>query len=225
MFFDPVYFLFAIPGLLLAMWAQARVQMTYHAAQHVPASMTGAKAARTILDRAGLWDVQIEMQEGHLSDHYDPRHKVLRLSRAVYQERSAAAVGIAAHEAGHALQDAEGYAPLVVRNAAVGTASFGSGAGIWMVFLGFLMQIGPLVYLGIGLFSVFVFFQLVNLPVEFNASTRAKERLGALGIADGPQLAHVNRMLSAAALTYVAATLTAVLQLLYLLVRFTGNRE
>jgi hypothetical protein len=183
--------------------------------------MSGAEAARRVLDSAGLYDVQIELVQGYLSDHYDPRHKVLRLSPQVYQNRSMAAVGVAAHEAGHALQDAHNYLPLMVRNAAVPAASFGSGISWVLIMVGlFLSQ--TMVWLGIAAFACVVFFQIVNLPVEFNASSRAKEQLAMLGIVHGPDQQYVSKVLNAAAWTYVAGTLQSVLTLLYFLVRFGG---
>ena len=230
MMFDPMYFLIIAPALILGMWAQMRIRSTYAVAQRLAAPLSGAAAARHVLDSAGLDDVQIEQIPGHLSDHYDPRHKVLRLSSEVYRSRSLAAVGIAAHEAGHAIQDARAYGPLVIRNAAVPIAGFGSGAAIWMVFLGAIFSIkipvlGLLVPIGIALFGAFVFFQLVNLPVEFNASSRAKAQLVDLGIVSPEELVYVNKVLNAAALTYVAATLQAILTLLYLVLRFAGGRD
>ena len=224
--FDPMHFLFAAPALLLALWAQWRVQSTYAISQRIPSPLSGAAAARYILDSAGLQRVAIQQIAGQLTDHYDPRDKVLRLSTEVYQSRSVAAVGIAAHEAGHAMQDAYAYAPLLIRNAAVSAAGFGSNLGFLLVFLGATLHMNPvLIWLGILLFSAVVFFQIVNLPVEFNASTRAKQHLLLLGIVDREQLVYVDKMLGAAALTYVAATLQAVMMLLYLIVRFGGNQE
>ncbi len=225
MFFDPMYFIFIAPALLLAFWAQLRIKATYAKAQNKPAPLSGAAAARHILESAGLQNVDIEQIPGHLSDHYDPRAKVLRLSQEVYGSRSLAAVGIAAHEAGHAIQDARQYFPLVVRNAAVPAASFGSNASIILLILGFIVQFQPLVLLGIGLFGAVVFFQVVNLPVEFNASSRAKAQLVNLGIVDQEGLRYVNKVLGAAAWTYVAATLQAILTLLYLVLRFAGGRD
>ena len=224
MFFDPWYFLFIGPALLLGFCAQMRIRSTYGKAQKVAARLSGAAAARHILDSAGLQQVAIEQVPGHLSDHYDPRHKVLRLSREVYHNRSMAAVGIAAHEAGHAIQDARNYVPLVLRNAAVPVAGFGSNFGMILVILGaFFSQ--TLVWVGIILFACVVVFQLVNLPVEFDASFRAKRQLVEHGIVDASDMTHVNKVLNAAALTYVAATLTAVMTLLYLVMRFGGNRS
>src|SRR5438874_17679 len=217
-FFIPGYFemlLFLLPAMILAGIAQLWVSSAYAKGERIPASMSGFAAARRILDAAGLNKVAIEAIPGRLSDHYDSREKVLRLSEDVYHGRSLAAVGIAAHESGHALQDAYGYLPLVVRNFAVPAASFGSSAGIWMLILGSLLHWSTLVLLGILVFSGVVFFQLVNLPVEFNASTRAKRLLVEEGIVNQYEMGPVNNVLNAAALTYVAATLHSILQLLY----------
>jgi uncharacterized protein len=223
-FFDPKYFLFVGPALLLALWAQMRMKMAYAAAQQLPAPLSGAAAARHILDSAGLNDVAIEEVPGELTDHYDPREKVLRLSTPVYNSRTLAAVGIAAHESGHALQDAKNYAPLAIRNAAVPVANFGSGVGIWMIILGaMLLHSHLLITIGIALFAGTVFFQLVNLPVEFDASNRAKVQLVQLGIIDQEGLVHVRSVLNAAAWTYVAATLESVMILLYYISRFGGS--
>jgi Zn-dependent membrane protease YugP len=219
MIFDPMYFLFIGPPLLLGLWAQYRIRSTYAQAQQIGAPFSGAVAARQILDSAGLEQVGIEQVPGHLSDHYDPRDKVLRLSPEVYRSNSLAAVGIAAHEAGHALQDAANYAPLVVRNAVVPVANFGSGAGIWMCLLGVMFQWQPLLMVGILVFSGVVFFQLVNLPVEFNASARAKAQLVELGIVPQNEMYYIEKVLNAAALTYVAATLQSVMTLLYYVMR------
>lgn len=213
--FDPVYFIFLAPAMLLAMWAQYRIRSTYGQASQVPARMSGSAAAREILDASGLRDVRIEMIPGQLSDHYDPRAKVLRLSPQVYQGRTAASVGIAAHEAGHALQDAQGYALMTVRNLAVPMANFGSGIGMLLMIAGFSIGLSGLMWVGLILFGGTAFFQIVNLPVEFNASSRAKYLLESLNIAGPQEMVYVRKVLSAAALTYVAATLQAVLQLLY----------
>ena len=219
MFFDPMYLLFLAPAILLALWAQMRVHSAYAQAQEQPAPLSGAAAARHVLDSAGLNNIEIEQIPGQLTDHYDPRQKVLRLSPQVYQSRSLAAVGIAAHEAGHAIQDARHYAPLVIRNAAVPVANFGSGFSMVLFVIGFLASLPALVWAGIALFAAVVFFQVVNLPVEFDASNRAKAQLVTLGIADQNQMVYVNRVLNAAAWTYVAATLQSLLTLLYLITR------
>lgn len=220
MIFDPKYFLIVGPAILLALWAQMMVKSAYARAQQQPASLSGAAAARYVLDSAGLQNIDIEMTPGHLSDHYDPRHKVLRLSQEVYQSRSLAAVGIAAHEAGHAIQDARHYAPLVIRNMAVPAAGFGSGVGWFLAVLGLVFTFPPLLLAGILLFSAVVFFQVINLPVEFNASSRAKEQLATLGIVGPSEMPYVRKVLNAAALTYVAATFQVILQLLYLIMAY-----
>jgi Zn-dependent membrane protease YugP len=191
----------------------------------MPAPLSGAAAARHILDSAGLNNVGIEMVPGHLTDHYDPRDKVLRLSEEVYQSSSLAAVGIAAHESGHALQDARNYAPLIIRNAAVPIAGFGSNAGLSMAVLGAVLNIPWLLLVGAVAFAGAVFFQVVNLPVEFNASSRAKAVLVDLGIINHDELYYVKKVLNAAALTYVAATLQAVLTLLYYVMRYMSSRD
>ena len=223
MFFDPMYFVYVAPALLLAMWAQWRVHSAYAAASQEPAPITGAAAARHILDSAGAVDVTIEQVPGRLSDHYDPRSKVLRLSPDVYHQRSLAAVGIAAHEAGHALQDAQGYALMSIRNAAVGVANLGSGLGVILLLVGLGIGLAQIAWLGILLFGGTVFFQLVNLPVEFDASNRAKAQLVSLGIVPQSEMRAVNNVLNAAPLTYVAATLQSILTLLYYASFLTGG--
>jgi Zn-dependent membrane protease YugP len=224
---DPLYWMLLAPALLLGLWAQMKVRSTFAAAQRVRAPMTGAAAARYVLDSAGLQNVAIEPVEGTLTDHYDPRHKVLRLSPEVYQEPSMAAVGIAAHEAGHAIQDARRYPLLVVRNAAVPIASFGGGISIFLLIIGAMLGAagGWLITAGIVTYSGVVFFQLVNLPVEFDASNRAKAQLAELGIVPRDQQEYVRNVLNAAAWTYVAGTLQAVMTLLYFVLRFGGSRD
>jgi len=221
--FDPRYFIFIGPAFLLGIYAQFKVKSTYAKAARLPARLSGAATARHILDEAGLSNVNIEQVPGHLTDHYDPRHKVLRLSGDIFNGRTLAAAGIAAHEAGHAIQDAKNYAPLVIRNAAVPVASFGSNIGIWMFFGGMILSsyaFGPLLmWAGIALFGAVVFFQVVNLPVEFDASARAKAVLVERGIVPQDEMVHINKVLNAAALTYVAATLQAIMTLLYYIMR------
>ncbi len=233
MIFDPVYLMLLAPALLFAMWAQWRVRSAFTRANQVPARLSGAEAARLMLDSNGLESVAIEPVQGFLSDHYDPRQKVLRLSPPVYQGRTAAAVGIAAHEAGHALQDAFGYAPLVIRNAAVPLAATGSNLAM-LIFISGLVLSGIagvvgiwLVLAAVVLYGFVVFFQLVNLPVEYDASRRAKVALSEMGVVDSYSAPEVKRVLDAAALTYVAATVTAILTLVYMLVRsgLLGGRD
>jgi len=233
MFFDFQYLIFISPALLLAFWAQWKVRSTYSQASQVPARLSGAAAARHILDAAGLQHVSIERVAGELSDHYDPRHKVLRLSQGVFGSNSAAAVGIAAHEAGHALQDAKQYAPLTIRNLAVPAANFGGSlgmlliiVGMGMVYSGAAIALGKTVFLlGIIGFGCVAAFQLINLPVEFDASNRAKQLLVQYGIVGNQEMAYVNSVLNAAAWTYVAATLQAVLTVLYYAMMFMGHRD
>jgi len=215
MFFDPNYFLAIAPAMLLAMWAQWRVHASFAAASQEPAPLSGAAAARHILDSAGATEVEVESVPGQLTDHYDPQAKVLRLSENVYGSRSLAAVGIAAHEAGHALQDHQGYSMMSLRNAAVGVANFGGSVGLSVFMIGLFMAIKPVAWLGIALFGAMVFFQLVNLPVEIDASNRAKAQLVGLGIVPTASMSSVNNVLNAAAWTYVAATLQSILTLLY----------
>jgi Zn-dependent membrane protease YugP len=225
MFFDPQYFLMIAPALILGFWAQYRVRSAYARADQVPAALTGAAAARHILDSAGLDEVGIEVTPGQLSDHYDPSANVLRLSQPVYHGRTQAAVGIAAHEAGHAIQKARNYLPLVVRSAAVPVASFGSNAAMILLVAGVLFSWHPLIQLGILLFGAVVFLQVVNLAVEFDASARAKAQLVELGIVPHHEMQYVKSVLNAAALTYVAATLQSILTLLYYVMRFGGSRD
>ncbi len=225
MVFDPLYFVFLAPAMFLAMWAQGRVKSAYSQGMQVPTPISGAAAAQHILSTAGVHDVAIEQVQGKLSDHYDPSHRVLRLSSEVYGTRSATAVGIAAHEAGHALQHATHYAPLVIRNAAVPLASLGSQGAFLMLMLGFTIN-PKLLWVGVAGFAAVAFFQLINLPVEFDASNRAKRLLGELGIVDPEGAGAVRNVLNAAAWTYVAATLQAILMMLYwVLHAFSGSRD
>ena len=221
--FDPLQMLMVLPAVLLGFWAQRRVHSTFQAASREPAPLSGAAAARLILDSAGANDVRIETTTAHLGDHYDPREKVLRLSPDVATVHSLAAVGIAAHEAGHALQDAQEYPLMAVRNLAVGTANLGGSLGCLLLMVGLGFAVQPLAWLGIALFAGVVLFQLVNLPVEIDASNRAKSQLVALGIVPATEMPAVNAVLNAAAWTYVAATLTSVLELLYFVMRVAGN--
>ncbi len=226
---DPRYFLIAAPAVLLAFWAQAKVKRAYAAASRMPTStgFTGASAARRILDTNGLDHVGIETSRGgSLSDHFDPRDNVLRLSPEVYGGRHLAAVGIAAHEAGHAIQKARHYGPLAIRNGLVPLAATGTTLSFTIFMVGIMLSmlsngsLGPALILGgIVLFSIGVLFQIVNLPVEFDASRRAKLALADCGVVSTAEMRPVGKVLSAAAMTYVAATLMAVLTLLYLLLR------
>jgi hypothetical protein len=226
-YFDPKYFLFVGPAILLAMWAQVKVKSAYAYAQKFrPRSgLTGAATAQRILNAYGISDVAIEPVQSFLGDHYDPKHKVLRLSPDVYHGQSLAALGIAAHEVGHALQDAQQYGPLAIRNGLVPMASIGSSISIFVVIAGLFLQMTGLATVGLVLFGAVVLFQLVNLPVEYNASSRAREILLNQGMVTADEDRVVGKVLSAAALTYVAATLTAILTLLYYASLVYGRRN
>jgi Zn-dependent membrane protease YugP len=221
MWFDPLYFLFLAPGILLALWAQWRIRTAFQEASRIPprSGCSGAEAAAVLLRGAGLPDARIEPAGGFLSDHYVPGEHVLRLSPEVYAGRSLAALGVAAHETGHAFQDATRYPLLVLRNGLVPLAAFGSNAAWVLLLLGFVLRLAGLMYVGIAAFALTVLFQLVNLPVEFDASRRARAALLASGLVTVDEDRVVARVLHAAALTYVAATLTAALTLLYFLFR------
>ena len=222
-----IYLLCLVPPMLLALLAQWLVHSSYKSMSQVPARLSGAETARRILDANGLYNVPVEQTPGHLSDHYDPSSKVVRLSPDVYQGYTMSSVGIAAHEVGHAIQDARAYAPLVVRNLAVPAANFGGSlSGIFIMGAMFMLMAGlsklalPLMLLGIVGFGATVVFQLVNLPVEFNASSRAKDELVSLGIVSPQELPYVSKVLSSAALTYVAATIQSIAGLAYHIIHF-----
>lgn len=222
MFFDPLYLLFALPGLVLALAASMYTKSTFARYAEVPASggATGAEAASKLLRGAGLGHVRVEEGHGYLSDHYDPRDKTLRLSPAVYSGRSLSSIGVACHEAGHAIQDATNYKALVMRTALVPAASTGGPIAYGLIALGFLFQSQPLMIFGIAIFSLSVLFALVTLPVEWDASSRAKKLMVSSGIVrPGEEAEGAAAVLNAAFLTYVAAAVSALLILLYYLMR------
>ena len=224
-YYDPTYLLL-IPGLLLALYAQYKVTSTFNRFKQVPSrsGLTGAQVARMILDSNGCRDVEIEPVRGSLTDHYDPENNVLRLSSEVYGSRSIAALGVAAHEAGHAIQDAQSYAPLNIRASLVPVANIGSGLAMPLFMLGLIMSWQPLLKVGILCFAFSVLFYVVTLPVEFNASRRAVTLL-ASGFLPDDEVKGVKAVLSAAALTYVAAALQALLQLLRLVLLANRRRD
>jgi len=224
MFFDPLYLLIIGPGMLLALWASYRVKTTFARYAEVPirSQMSGAEVAKELLRRNGIRDVSVELHEGWLSDHYDPTERVVRLSPEVYNGRSISSVGVAAHECGHVLQHAEGYAAMALRQHLVLPANIGSWLSYVVIIGGFLLHLSGLIWVGILLFSGVVLFQLVTLPVEFNASSRARLHLVQDGIISQAEEAEVGKVLNAAALTYVAALITSILTLLYYVIRFTG---
>ena len=221
MFFDPTYLLIIAPGLLLSLWASWRVKSNFNKYSKVRSgrNITGAAAAAELLQSAGINDVEIVRTRGMLSDHYNPVNKKLALSPAVYDSQSVAAVGIAAHEAGHAIQHAEHYRPLWLRSILVPTAGVGSNIGYLMMVFGLMLSWAGLMYLGMILFSMVLLFQLVTLPVEFNASSRAKVLLVNRGIITERERVGVDKVLNAAAMTYVAAVVSTLLTLLYFLLR------
>lgn len=227
MFFWDISMIILIPGLLLAMYAQAKVSSTYNRYKKVTShsGYTGAQFARKMLNDNGLYDVTITQISGRMSDHYDPRANQVRLSAEVYNGKSIASLGIAAHEVGHAVQHATNYFPLTVRNLVVPVTNFSSSIYMLFIFIGIIMNSFSMIQFGIMLFAVIVIFQVITLPVEFNASRRAIATLGGDGVLDAEELSGAKRVLGAAAMTYVAAMVTAVLQLLQLLMVFGGHND
>lgn len=227
LFYDATYILVLI-GALLSMWASARVNLTYkkYAQVRSRSGLTGAEAARRILQGAGIYDVRVEHISGNLTDHYDPRGKVLRLSDTVYGSPSVAAIGVAAHECGHAIQDDQAYAPLRLRAAFVPVANIGTKAAIPIILLGLVFGSSyTLVQVGLLCFACGTLFQLITLPVEFNASARAVDILGNTHMLSEEELGHTRKVLSAAAMTYVAAAAASILSLLRLVLLFGGRRR
>jgi Zn-dependent membrane protease YugP len=229
MFLNPLYFVFMLPGLAFMLWAQRKVRGNYEKYSKVRnnAGVTGAQAARRVLDSQGLQDVTIEQVQGELSDHYDPRTRVLRLSSGVYGIPSIAAIGIAAHEAGHAIQHARAYAPMQWRTALVPAVNIGSNLGFMVIFLGIIIGIAQLAWLGVALFGLATVFALLTLPVEFDATRRAKAALVQVGLVDsgvsgGEESKGVARVLDAAAWTYVAGFASSLLTLLYYVMMISG---
>ena len=224
-YLDPLYLILALPGLLLGLWAQMRVKGTFnkYARVRTARNLTGAEIARHLLDNQGLQDVRVEETQGFLSDHYDPRTRVLRLSPDVYRTPSVAAAGVAAHEMGHALQHSAGYAPLQIRSAIVPVVRFGSSLAPILILVGFLLRLTPLAWVGVILFAGAVVFSLITLPVEFDASRRAKALLTQSGIVTHEEAGGVSAVLNAAGWTYVAAAIAAIGQLLYYVLLLTGG--
>ncbi len=225
MFFDPMYFVFALPALILGLWAQFKVQSSYRKYAQVRSmvGLSGSEIARRMLDMNGLYNVSVEMVQGFLSDHYDPTKRVLRLSPDVYRGNSLAAAGIAAHEAGHALQHQDAYLPMQIRTAIVPTVQLGSWLGPIIFLVGFFMQWTQLAWIGLILFAATAAFAIITLPVEFNASRRAKAWLSESGVLYNEEMRGINSVLDAAALTYVAAAAQAVSTILYYLFLLGGR--
>ena len=213
---DIYYLVFILPAMIIALWAQIKVKSIFSRYSEVysEGGVTAYDAARRILDANGLTNVKIEHISGSLTDHYDPKDRVIRLSDSVYGSMSVASIGVAAHEAGHAIQHAKSYMPLSLRNTVYPVVNLSSQAAVPLIFLGFILNSLNLVYVGIILFSAVVLFQLITLPVEFNASGRALKILGEYGILSQNELGGAKKVLSAAAMTYVASALVAAAQLL-----------
>ena len=224
---DTYYLILVIPAMIFSMWAQAKVNSTFkrYSQQRTYSGMTGYEAARRILAANGLYNVQVERVAGNLTDHYDPRANVIRLSESVYHATSPAAIGVAAHEAGHAIQYARNYAPIRTRAKLVTATNIGSALSMPLFLVGLIFAYYPLTILGIILYSLVALFQLVTLPVEFDASSRAMKVLESSAILNEEELKASRKVLSAAAMTYVAALLTSLLTILRLLVLANGRRR
>jgi Zn-dependent membrane protease YugP len=230
MFFDPMYLLFIAPALVLSLWASAKTKSSFKKYSRVPAAsgLSGAQAAQRLLDGAGISDVSIKPTRGLLTDHYNPVNKSLNLSEGVYGSRSIAAIGVACHEAGHAIQHARSYRWLGLRSALVPTAKIGSSLGYMVMLIGLFLSSTNMVLAGALLFSAVLLFQVVTLPVEFDASARAKVLVGEYGIVSAQERQGVDKVLDAAALTYVAAVVSTLMTLLYFLFRaglLGGSRD
>ena len=224
--FDPTYLL-VVAGALLSMWASARVNGTFLKFSQVRSrkGMTGADVARRLLQSQGIYDVSVREVPGQLTDHYDPRTRTVNLSQVVYGQFSVAAIGVAAHECGHAIQDNVGYVPLRLRAAFVPVANWGSKLSWPLILIGLLAGWTPFIQVGIWMFVLALLFQIITLPVEFNASSRAVSLLEQTGILQGQEIGQTRKVLGAAALTYVASAMASVLQLLRLVILFGGRRR
>ncbi|MEE1392571.1 MAG: zinc metallopeptidase [Negativibacillus sp.] len=226
-YFDRYYWILIVPAMIFAMWAQMRVSSTFNRYSKVGSArgLSAAQVCRQILDENGLFAVRVERVSGNLTDHYDPRNNVIRLSDSVYHSTSVAAIGVAAHEAGHAVQYSVGYVPIKIRNSIIPVSKLGSTLSMPILLVGLLFNSGVLVEIGILLFSTMALFQLVTLPVEFNASGRALRTLGDYHILDDEETRMAGKVLKAAALTYVAALLSSAAQLLRLILLYGRRRN
>ncbi len=226
-YFDYYYLILVVPALMLAIWAQVQVKTTYRKYSRVPNSrgMTGAYAAQAVLNFYGITDVRIERVSGNLTDHYDPRSKVIRLSDGVYNSSTVAAIGIACHEAGHAAQHAENYAPIKIRNAIIPVCNIGSTIGIPLALIGWIFSFSILIYVGLGLYAAVFIFQVATLPVEFNASRRAVKVIDETQLLRDDEIGGAKKVLAAAAMTYVASMIVSLANLLRLLLRFSNRRD
>jgi len=223
-FVDSYYWLLVLPAMAVALYAQFKVKSVFNKYSGVPARMTGEQASRMIQAQNGL-QVNMGAMEGSMTDNYDPRDNTIRLSQTVGPMATVAAVGVAAHETGHALQYANHYFPIRIRTAILPVTKFGSAAAPWLFIAGLLLGIGPLAYLGLICFGAAVFFQLVTLPVEFNASRRGMAALRASGTMTAEEMAGIRKVLTAAAMTYVAALFVALMSLLRMILLVSGGRR
>ncbi len=226
LWYDYYYFILVVPAIILSLIAQAKVKSTYSKYAKISNSkrISGAQAAYNVLSHYGIKDVRIEQVSGTLSDHYDPKAKVIRLSPGVYSGTSIASIGIAAHEAGHAAQHAENYVPIKVRNVILPVANFGSSAGVLIAVIGYFLGYGILVDIGIILFAAVVLFQLVTLPIEFNASSRAIKVIDETGMLYSEEQTGAKKVLTAAAMTYVASLIVSLMSLIRLILRTNRRR-
>lgn len=226
-FMDYYYIILVIPAMLLAVWAQVKVKSTYNKFSKVSNTkgITGAYAAQAVLTHYGINDVRIEQVSGKLTDHYDPKAKVIRLSEGVYGSSTIAAVGIACHEAGHAAQHAQDYAPIKIRNSLVPICNIGSSLGIPLALIGYFLGFEPLISIGLLLYAAIALFQVVTLPVELNASRRAMKVIDETGLLQDEEQSGAKKVLTAAAMTYIASMLVAIANLLRLILRFNNRRN
>lgn len=224
---DYYYIILVIPAMLLAVWAQVKVKSTYNKFSKVSNTkgITGAYAAQAVLTHYGINDVRIEQVSGKLTDHYDPKAKVIRLSEGVYGSSTIAAVGIACHEAGHAAQHAQDYAPIKIRNSLVPVCNIGSSLGIPLALIGYFLGFEPLISIGLLLYAAIALFQVVTLPVELNASRRAMKVIDETGLLQDEEQSGAKKVLTAAAMTYIASMLVAIANLLRLILRFNNRRN
>lgn len=224
---DYYYIILVIPAMLLAVWAQVKVKSTYNKFSKVSNTkgITGAYAAQAVLTHYGINDVRIEQVSGKLTDHYDPKAKVIRLSEGVYGSSTIAAVGIACHEAGHAAQHAQDYAPIKIRNSLVPICNIGSSLGIPLALIGYFLGFEPLISIGLLLYAAIALFQVVTLPVELNASRRAMKVIDETGLLQDEEQCGAKKVLTAAAMTYIASMLVAIANLLRLILRFNNRRN
>lgn len=226
LWYDYYYFILVVPAIILSLFAQMKVKNTYNKYAHISNTkhITGAQAAYNVLLHYGIRDVRIECGQGKLSDHYDPRNNVIRLSPEVYSGASIASIGIACHEAGHAAQHAQNYIPIKIRNTILPVANFGSSAGVLIAIMGYFLGFGLLIDIGIILFAAVVVFQLITLPIEFNASSRALKVIEETGMLYNEEKSGAKKVLSAAAMTYVASLLVSVMSLIRLILRTNRRR-